>query len=802
MKKLLSTILLGLVSMTVLAQGEKTWNNVVFGYASAPIINVQKVTFASDRTEVFLQFKIPEHQLEKVAGQELPLPEKVTLKANGQEYVTKDATVITLGKSFKMPANGQLDFSFIFEPLPTRTKLIDMVDIGGLQIQNIRDLDSQPEDLADTYWRNEATGDWLIGFAPSHVVYQNKVWDIASQTEKKDVYTLTLADGPTIKVGKMKKGLRTITIGQEKPVVCSPITSIALPDYPTKDLRTGFVDNGYSATDSVTIAGWLKDMPERVQQKGREFEVSFVDLIMDDQHRLYTTMDSLGRFFLRIPLINSSQAYLDLGRSSLSTVLEPGKTYFYLNDFKTGQQLFMGDDARVQNELIAYPDKWNYQRIENAVSAMQFKAQMDSICSALRAELDKHIAQRPNLSQRYIDFVNGYYLMGQGESMMQARFDLGRKMPQEYTDFVTTELWKKVPKPYTLQRPLPTFMRDYLDHMAQADYAVPAGRYTMYVSDGLYSSVLRKNRAEGKVAITDEELALLDRYAKDFKAFLTNQFKARADAGATSIDDIMEIDSVASTQFNQQDFVEQRNALLKREDIAKVLEDEAPFFEIYKMQKVLDETGVDQALKDIALARHFYKQIDQTRKPLAPAVQAFFEEQVHLPAALKAVKTINDKYLALESADFANAASLRPSSDVEGMSDGEKILRKIIEPYKGRIIYVDIWGTWCGPCKRNLKESWKVKEALKDYDIVYLYLANRSSDESWRNVIKEYNLTGENCVHYNLPEDQQTAVEHYVGVNGYPTYKLIDKEGNIHDLHWLHHEDMDSFLKTIDQMSK
>ena len=84
MKKLLSTILLGLVSMTVLAQGEKTWNNVVFGYANAPIINVQKVTFASDRTEVFLQFKIPEHQLEKVAGQELPLPEKVTLKANGQ----------------------------------------------------------------------------------------------------------------------------------------------------------------------------------------------------------------------------------------------------------------------------------------------------------------------------------------------------------------------------------------------------------------------------------------------------------------------------------------------------------------------------------------------------------------------------------------------------------------------------------------------------------------------------------------------------------------------------------------------
>ena len=385
---------------------------------------------------------------------------------------------------------------------------------------------------------------------------------------------------------------------------------------------------------------------------------------------------------------------------------------------------------------------------------------------------------------------------------MQARFHLRNELPKEYMDFVTTELWQKVPQPYTLQRPFTTFMRDYLDYMSQKDYGVPAGSYTMYVSDALFSSVLRKNRAAGKVSITDDELALLDRYAASYKAFLTAQFKARTEAGATSFDDIFNIDTVAVQQFNQQDYVMQHNALLEREDIIKVLQEEAPFFEIYKLQRLFDATGADQALRDIALAHHFYRQIDQTRKPLAPAVQEFFEQQVHLPAALSAVKTINDKYVALENSDFANAASLRPSSDVEGMSDGEKLFQKIIEPYKGRIVYLDIWGTWCGPCKRNLKESWKVKEALKDYDIVYLYLANRSSDESWKNVIKEYNLTGPNCVHYNLPEDQQAAVEHYVGVSGYPTYKLIDKEGNIHDLHWLHHEDMNSFIELIDKLNK
>ena len=183
-------------------------------------------------------------------------------------------------------------------------------------------------------------------------------------------------------------------------------------------------------------------------------------------------------------------------------------------------------------------------------------------------------------------------------------------------------------------------------------------------------------------------------------------------------------------------------------------------------------------------------------------MMAYAEKEIKTPAAFNYVKAANDKYLALERQDFANAASLRPSSDVEGMSDGEKIFRKILEPFKGRIVYLDVWGTWCGPCKRNLKESWKVKEQLKNYDIVYLYLCNRSSDEAWKNVIKEYNLTGENCVHYNLPEDQQSAVENYLNIHSYPTYKLIDKQGNIHDLHWLHHEDMKSFLETIDKLSK
>jgi hypothetical protein len=101
-----------------------------------------------------------------------------------------------------------------------------------------------------------------------------------------------------------------------------------------------------------------------------------------------------------------------------------------------------------------------------------------------------------------------------------------------------------------------------------------------------------------------------------------------------------------------------------------------------------------------------------------------------------------------------------------------------------------------------LSESHELKTELKDYDIVYLYLANRSPEKSWKNVIAEYNLTEPNCVHYNLPANQQHAVEQYVGLTGYPTYRLFDKQGRMHHLNWLDDENLPEFKKKLDAMEE
>ena len=534
--------------------------------------------------------------------------------------------------------------------------------------------------LADTYWRNEKTGDWLIGITANHVIYDNMVWDIVARTEKKDAYALTISNGTTIKVGKQKKGLRSIAIDKQKPITCSLINTQALPDYPKKDLRTGFTDNGYRDGDSVTIIGWLKDMPPEEWQKGGEFRVSWNSIITDEQEVFFSKMDSLGRFMLRFPIINTSEVWLDEHRADVMSVAEPGETYFFLYDYKTGQKLWMGSNVRLQNELQAYPSDGHHDRIDfsqgGKVDAMDFKAQTDNTRAQSEAKLQKTIAEHPTLSQRYIDYVEGEYQIIQAESMMQAKYFMpGFKLPQEYVDYVGKEFWKKASKPYTLYDDFPYFMNNYLEY------------------------------------------------------FLPDQGN----------DDIL--------------------------------------------QAMLDSVGCEYPLRDIFFAHMFYEMIDGVRQPLDTLVLDHVEKHlVKMPQALAVLKNLNEKYVAIQKRSLSDTANLKSADEVADMSDGEKILRKITEPYRGKLILLDIWGTWCGPCKEALSHSQEEYERLKDFDLVYLYLANSSDDESWKNVIKEYNLVGDNVVHYNLPESQQSAIENFLQVHSFPTYKLIDRDGFVLDV--------------------
>ena len=258
----------------------------------------------------------------------------------------------------------------------------------------------ETQSLTNTYWRNTKTGDWLIGFTEKHVIYDNAIWDIVAMTEQGDAYRMTVSNGEeehNIKVTPTKEGVRHIAVDKLIGMECDLITTSTLPDYPKPDRRKGFKDNDYRMGDSATIVGWLKDIPQRKKAEIiEEVGVYLGDLLLDEYTGHDISLDSLGRFSITVPILNTTEAYL----VDHLNVIEPGETYFYLHDYAAGKQLFMGNDVRLQNELLALPHGWMNCRMDTknstAEQAMDFLRTTAEKRNMLMAELAERVEQHPD----------------------------------------------------------------------------------------------------------------------------------------------------------------------------------------------------------------------------------------------------------------------------------------------------------------------------------------------------------------------------------------------------------------------
>jgi thiol-disulfide isomerase/thioredoxin len=109
-------------------------------------------------------------------------------------------------------------------------------------------------------------------------------------------------------------------------------------------------------------------------------------------------------------------------------------------------------------------------------------------------------------------------------------------------------------------------------------------------------------------------------------------------------------------------------------------------------------------------------------------------------------------------------------------------LEDAIRPFRGRKIYIDIWATWCKPCKREFAHQQALKKILDEQDIQSLYISidENDRDQQWKEAIKFYGLSGahirasrplfeELCERYNKKDK-------YVNI---PWYILVDENGKI-----------------------
>ena len=101
-----------------------------------------------------------------------------------------------------------------------------------------------------------------------------------------------------------------------------------------------------------------------------------------------------------------------------------------------------------------------------------------------------------------------------------------------------------------------------------------------------------------------------------------------------------------------------------------------------------------------------------------------------------------------------------------------------LSDYKGKVVLLDFWATWCGPCKIEI--PWFMDLQRKSKDRGFEVLGVAMDDEGWE-VVKPF-LT-EVGVNYRVVIGNDSTAQAYGGVDALPTTFLIDRDGKIAAVH-------------------
>jgi len=109
-----------------------------------------------------------------------------------------------------------------------------------------------------------------------------------------------------------------------------------------------------------------------------------------------------------------------------------------------------------------------------------------------------------------------------------------------------------------------------------------------------------------------------------------------------------------------------------------------------------------------------------------------------------------------------------------GSSGASEVFKEILEANKGKVIYIDFWATWCGPCLAEMPNSVQAEKDLYGKDVSFIYICLESEKEKYLATVSKYQLGGQ---HYFLSRKQSEDIRKLFEISGIPFYLLIDKKG-------------------------
>lgn len=749
MKRLLAAILFIFSGLSLLAQ--RIVENPKFSATTAEYVKIKRITLSDTVTKIDFEVKYFPNWWIKVSSTET----YIRNSDGGEKNFVKRAEGIKLNELHWTPEIGVNLYSLYFSPIDRSVSKIDFmeeswkifdIDLTGTIISSFL-----PESIKGNWLKTDGSNEWMYGIYDDKVIYKNKVWNNILLNEKGKSFELTLKDGSSQEKIYIKPNKGNLLIG-------------ASPDKlqlfsKNKTYKSSYAiadDEGFDLPlfklDTAVYKGFIKGYHPKMGGTG----IVYVDdIIMHEQNSHLIMIEPDGSFQCKVPMIHPQQVFVQLLGGRGSVYLDPGKTTFQYVDLseytapymsyehwnsRERKSLFMGDAERVNSDLITMDQIVNINPSELRdgildMTAIDFKTWCLAGMKKNQDLLDQ-LAAKHKLSRKALQIKRMQISYGAYESIMS--FNYIRSFAYREKHKIPIEQ-REIPLEDEVVTP------EYFDFINPEDLNNPLS----LVSGSAYITLINRVRFSESVR---NKYGLIE----------WNRSIQKYDSISGRDTTIVLTDSI----FMVDPRTNERIRISGREEYEQI--------EINNFKKFFGlESGFAM---ELMLAQKNAETMQGTQKPISDPAKREIRSKISNEFVLNYLMLNSEiqenkikQKLAENKIKTGYVINETPKSAVD------KIFDSIISKYRGKVVFVDFWATWCGPCISGIERIKPLKEEMKGEDIEFVYITNPSSPaDTWNMMVPD--IKGE---HYRVEQDHWNHLASKFNISGIPHYVLVDKNGNV-----------------------
>ena len=151
-------------------------------------------------------------------------------------------------------------------------------------------------------------------------------------------------------------------------------------------------------------------------------------------------------------------------------------------------------------------------------------------------------------------------------------------------------------------------------------------------------------------------------------------------------------------------------------------------------------------------------------------VSQYLQKYINITGDLVPEQSVEKKGIAVDESSYG-----LPLETVDGQ---RTTLEEVLRRYKGSLVYLDFWASWCAPCLAQIPYTKALHKRLSGDDICFLFVSTDINRKDWERKVREYSDVFDGS--YRIVDPDATFLKE-IRLSGIPRYLIFDRDGRLLD---------------------